>query len=203
MILGMKGNWMAGDDGAIATHGRAPWPAPDQLDDAQRAYYEALTAGPRRPGALTDSKGRLVGPFNAHLLDPAVGTALQSVGAALRFGSAMSARERELVILTVADAESSSYEWKAHTAEALRVGLSETDFDQVSQGGWGEWSESEMACVELARELLATADVADESFDRMVAVIGTAKIFDVVTLVGYYRLMALALHVWRVPLSVD
>src|SRR4051794_18477744 len=55
--------------------GRLPHPTPGELDDDQRAVYDAITGGPRGSGPfrLTDAEGRLHGPFNAMLVNPQLG----------------------------------------------------------------------------------------------------------------------------------
>ncbi len=60
-------------------HGRLPWLRPDELDEEQRAYYDRLLSGPRDRDTVVDEHGRLHGAFNARLLDPAVGTAIQQL----------------------------------------------------------------------------------------------------------------------------
>ncbi|HWB36113.1 MAG TPA: carboxymuconolactone decarboxylase family protein [Rugosimonospora sp.] len=181
-------------------YGRAPWPTPDELDPAQRAYYDAIVNSPRSRDEVMNAEGRLLGPFNARLLDPPVGTAIQGVGAALRFRSVLTDREREFVILTVARAEDSDFEWRAHREVALRIGITEGELGCIGAAD-AHWTPDpgEVACLELARELLETADISDDSFARAAEVLSLPKIFDVVSLVGHYRHTALALRVWRVP----
>ncbi len=183
-----------------SAYGRAPWPRPEELDAAQRAYYDAVAGSPRRGHEVMDDQGRLLGPFNARLLDPPVGNAIQAVGAALRFGSTLTDRERELVILSVARAERSGHEWRTHAEVALRAGVTEGELACIGAPD-PHWTADpgEVACLELAAELLETSDVTDATFDRTAAVLGLSKVFDVVSLVGHYRDTALALRVWRVP----
>src|SRR5690349_16779378 len=57
---------------------------PDRLDAHQRVVYDAIASGPRTANgafSLTDAEGCLEGPFNAMLLHPAIGDALQQLGA--------------------------------------------------------------------------------------------------------------------------
>lgn len=67
-------------------HGRLPWPTRADLDDGGQGVYDAIASGPRATGPqhfrLTDDAGRLEGPFNALLLAPRVGQAVQELGAA-------------------------------------------------------------------------------------------------------------------------
>ena len=85
---------------------RIPRLAPHELDAEQQRLYTAITAGDRARGRqffpLTDREGRLEGPFNAMLLNPSIGDALQRLGAAIRYGGRLPTRCREIAILAVA-----------------------------------------------------------------------------------------------------
>lgn len=77
---------------------------PSQLRPEARRLYDAITQGPRASGpqhfALTREDGGLNGPFNAFLLNPGLGHALQALGAALRYEGTLSPRSREIAILS-------------------------------------------------------------------------------------------------------
>ena len=66
---------------------RIPKLEPAALGDEQRTLYDAIAGGRRAQGPqlfrLTDADGRLEGPFNAFLLQPRLGSALQALGADL------------------------------------------------------------------------------------------------------------------------
>lgn len=181
-------------------HGRLPWLLPEQLDEQQRALYERLLDGPRSPSQLVDERGRLHGPFNARLLDPELGTALQEVSVQLRFGTFLDARVRELVILEVARAEKCNFEWSGHTRAALASGLTDEEIAAVQSGAAIDGlSPEETMARRVAQSLLATSDLPDVLFSEAEGTLGLPRLFDVVTLVGHYRHTALALRVWRVP----
>ncbi len=114
---------------------RLPPAAPGMLNEHQRAVYDAIVGGPRAAGgqasALVNPDGSLVGPFNAMVLAPAVGRALSALGEAVRYGTSLSAREREIAILTVAATRTSSFEWWAHERIARGIGLSEEEIDGI------------------------------------------------------------------------
>lgn len=100
---------------------------PEQFTDEQRLLYNELLSGPRGQGPqffqLSDSNGVLTGPFNAMLLSPRVGTALQRLGAALRYQAGLPDPIRELVILVVASHLGSDFEWYAHEPVARHYGV--------------------------------------------------------------------------------
>lgn len=177
---------------------------PEQLDDSQREVYDAILGGPRGAGgsaSFVDEAGRLQGPFNAMLYNPPLGLALQELGAAIRYRGALSGRARELVILVVAAEARSEYEWQAHVRIGRNVGLEADEIEAVRSGAPPALSDpQEMAALELARLLVEQGDLDDDPYAQAVAALGESLVVEVVTLVGYYALVALQLRVFRVPL---
>ena len=109
---------------------RLPSRPPAELDADALALYEKITAGPRGTSMLDDAGG-LVGPFNAMLLSPPVGDALQELGAAIRYRSGLSARAREIAILVVAGHWDSAFELRVH--EEIGRGLGLTEDEQIGR----------------------------------------------------------------------
>jgi 4-carboxymuconolactone decarboxylase len=175
---------------------------PEQLDPEQRALYDAIVGGPRGQGpqhfALTDEHGGLNGPFNALLLSPPVGEALQGVGAAIRYRTALSPRVREAAILLVAAHWHSAFERVAHEGVGRSVGLTEDELAALASGAVPSTvADEERPYLDVAQALLR-GDVADAEWDSVVALIGSAAVFELSTLVGYYGTLALQLRVFRV-----
>ena len=103
--------------------------------------YDAVVGGPRRgTSGLVDSEGRLGGPLNTLLYAPALGTAQQGVGAALRFQISLSRRVVELVILAVAHDAQSEFELAAHEPMAHGVGLTHEQLAALSTEGSRSWT---------------------------------------------------------------
>jgi alkylhydroperoxidase family enzyme len=176
--------------------------APGDLDDAQRSLYEAITNGPRsspsRAVPLTDELGRLMGPFAVMLLTPELGDAVQQVGARIRFATALSDRQRELAILTVAGELRSDFERLAHVPVALRAGLTGAQLDAVlgGQAAEGLAAEEELAC-RLTRRMIREHGLSDDDYAAGTAGLGQARLAELTWLVGYYSALALALAVFR------
>ncbi|MGC8512768.1 MAG: carboxymuconolactone decarboxylase family protein [Acidimicrobiales bacterium] len=178
---------------------------PEELDDDQRRVYQAITAGPRASGQryfpLADDAGRLHGPFDAMLRSAPVGLALQELGAALRYGTELPPRLREIVILAVAAAEDSAFERYAHEAIAKGVGLSDRELAAIREAAdLVSGDPVEAAGLKAARMLVADGDLDDETFASLLGALGERRTFELTTLVGYYKLLALQLRVFRVPL---
>ena len=172
---------------------------PDELDAEQRAVYEAMAELPGR--VRLDPDGSLQGPFDAMLRAPRSGAALQSVGAALRYRSALPERVRELATLLVAAHHRSAFEWYAHAPLAAAAGLPDALVEAVRTGGSVEPDDpAERAAAVAVAQLLTSGDVDDDAWAAAVDTLGEAGAVELTTLVGYYSMLALQMRVLRVPL---
>jgi 4-carboxymuconolactone decarboxylase len=175
---------------------------PGELDEEQAEVYRAITGGARAAGPqafpLTDPEGRLRGPFNAMLLSPPLGLATQALGAAVRYGSALSDRVREMAILAVAAHWNSDFEREAHEAVGRTTGgLAETEMAALRAGRMPELTEpAERAALRAATALLRHGTLDDDEYADAVAAAGERGVFELTTLVGYYSLLALQLRVF-------
>ncbi|HEU5161081.1 MAG TPA: carboxymuconolactone decarboxylase family protein [Streptosporangiaceae bacterium] len=198
-------------------HDRLPLLEPPELTAEQRAVYDAIGASRRRDERRADSRsahvrpvpalrwvddeGRLLGPFNAMLYSPAVGQPLQRLGAALRFATAFTPREREIATLVVAAHRRSDFEWYAHERIGRGAGLTEEELAALRTGRAPRFTDPrEHTVYEAARALAVAGDLDDARFDEAVAVLGRPLLVELVTLVGYYTALAQQLRVFRVGL---
>lgn len=175
---------------------------PSELTPEQAELYASIATGPRATGpqhfALTNDDGSLVGPFNALLLSPVLGHALQGVGAAVRYSTALTARTREIAILIVATHWHSAFELMAHEAVGRAAGLTDAEITAIREGGIPSLDdEHEAACAALVHAA-TRGDLDDAQWAAARAVLDEPTIFELVTLVGYYAALALQLRVFRV-----
>jgi 4-carboxymuconolactone decarboxylase len=175
---------------------------PAELAPAQRALYDAITGGPRASQAgtvpITDADGQLLGPFAIMLLSPEVGNAMQQVGAKIRFGTALTGRERELAILTVAGALSSEFERLAHVPAARGLGLTEPQIDAALAGKTADGLSADEAIVgRLALTMTVDRTLSDRDYADAVGALGQERLAELTWLVGYYSALALSLAVFR------
>ena len=175
---------------------------PADLAPAQRVLYDVITGGPRASQAgtvpITDVDGRLLGPFAVMLLSPEVGNAMQQVGARIRFGTALTGREREIAILSVAGVLRSDFEALAHEPAARALGLSQEQIDAVLAGQTPRDLPADEATVgRLARSMTDDRTLSDQDYADGIAVLGRERLAELTWLVGYYSALALALAVFR------
>ncbi len=183
---------------------------PAELNEAQQRLYDELTTGLRSRDpqyfSIVNADGGLEGPFNAFLLQPALGTALQAVGAAIRYETELTDRTRELAILVVAAAWKSEFERHAHEPIARAAGVTNAEITAIREGNdsTAVWPDAnDRTVVQAVRSLHECGDFDDELYDRVVAALGLPGLFELMTLVGYYATLAMQLRVLRVALPQD
>jgi 4-carboxymuconolactone decarboxylase len=182
---------------------RIPKLKPAELDDQQRTLYDAIAGGRRAQGPqlfrLADADGCLEGPFNAFLLQPRLGSALQALGAAVRYETALDDRCREIAILVVAAHWRSDFEQYAHEAVARSAGLTDPELTAIRTGQDDILTGREAVVARTAAALAARGDLDDTEYREAADHLGPDGLFELLTLVGYYATLALQLRVFRVP----
>ncbi|OYY92088.1 MAG: hypothetical protein B7Y45_00970 [Sphingomonas sp. 28-66-16] len=152
---------------------------------AQRAIAGAIIAGPR---------GKLVGPLRAVLRVPALAGPWQQLGAHLRYDTALSPRQSEIVILVVARHWSSQLEWQIHAREAADAGVEAAVIEAIRAGTAPLLTGIDADLVDFARTLLASGDVSDALHARLASALGEPALVELVALIGYYTMVALMLN---------
>ena len=120
--------------------GRLPLADPAALNPAQREIFDRMATRivPWANDAQFQSiaeDGRLIGPFNPALLNPAIAAPFLDLQFAEQMHTSLSARVREVVILAVGAVWQADYELYAHLAVARKAGLSEDAARAVATGG--------------------------------------------------------------------
>ncbi|GAA4431020.1 carboxymuconolactone decarboxylase family protein [Georgenia halophila] len=177
---------------------------PDELDADQRELYDRIVDGPRKTQAgqvpIADESGALVGPFGLMTIAPAVGDAVQSVGAALRFATGLEPLVREAAILLVAAHHRCDFEWIAHAGAARSAGLDDTRLAALGDGRVPDGLDEQQArALETVGALLASATLDDARYEAALDSLGERTLAELVWLCGYYSSLALALAVFRPP----
>jgi AhpD family alkylhydroperoxidase len=177
---------------------------PDELDAEQRALYDRIVARPRLPGgtpSLIDEAGRLTGPLNAMMLNPAVCGVQLELGTKVRFATRLTDRAREIAILELAVLRRCGFEWIAHSPVGRKAGLTEEELAALLSGAPAPtFDATETIVRDVVRSLVVERGLDDATFAAAIATLGQGKLMDVVAIVTYYDLVALSIAVWQPPL---
>ncbi|WP_345474988.1 alpha/beta fold hydrolase [Microbacterium pseudoresistens] len=124
---------------------------------------------------------------------PMIGAALQELGSAIRYRTSLTQRQRELAILRVAAATDSGFEVHAHRLVSLAVGFTAAEVTAVLNGRYEAADALEGDVLRLTDALLAGGGTAGVALR-----LGEQAAAEVVTLVGYYRLLAQLMECFEV-----
>ncbi len=135
---------------------------------------------------------------------PELSRAYNTFSGQVMYGSTLSARHRELLVLRVAAVRDAEYQWRQHVASASD---NEVDADEVARVAVGPdapgWSDVERALLRAVDELLGDALIADETWSVLAGALEEQQLMDVVFTVGAYDVLAMALRSFGVPLDDD
>ena len=193
---------------------RLPELPPGDMTPARREFAATFTTGRRASSdatfRLARPDGTLIGPPAIWVQQPALGMALQHLGGEVRYGLGLSDRAAEAVVLVIAERERSPFELFAHVQAAARAGWSDDDIAVIRAGGEPAGaSDDELAALRIGTRLheraLDAAEFADAVERLGGGALGRERLFELTTLVGYYRMLALQLAVFGVepPLTTS
>ncbi|CAJ1967178.1 unnamed protein product [Cylindrotheca closterium] len=190
----------------------------EKLTEEQIVIRESILNS--RPGT------GLQGPFGPWLSVPSIAQPAQSLGHACRYGTSLSKKESELVILLVGVKLDSVTEIQIHIGEAIKAGWAMDLVGILPILGSGAQSnrrgsptfsqdvrthllpqlstERERAIAMFAAELLETNRVSDGTYASTKETLGgqDSVLVEVTSIVGYYSFVCWTLNVFQIPPSL-
>ncbi|WP_238165479.1 carboxymuconolactone decarboxylase family protein [Kribbella caucasensis] len=135
---------------------------------------------------------------------PDIGRPLQEVGAAIRYRTSLSARVREIAILSVAATTSCAFESYAHERVGRAVGLTQFELESLAGGRFEAADPVEAAAYRLCELLNQDRfPVEDAEFQSLRSRLGETALIELVVLVGYYRTLAQLLNLFEVGVPAE
>jgi 4-carboxymuconolactone decarboxylase len=180
-------------------------PALEEMTPEQKEIREAI---------LSTRKGTgLSGPFGPWIGVPEIGKHAQALGRACRYGTSLSYRESELVILLTGAKSKSHSEFDIHVGEALKAGLTmdiihaiprDDDFslETVKEKVLPLLAnEREVAIATYTAELVDTYTISDKTYETTKAALDgkDSALVEIVSIAGYYTYVAFTLNAFRIP----
>ena len=169
---------------------RVPYVSRDELDADGQAIYDRIRQDRNAPEVGLQ--------FRALLHRPQAASYLTSLGAQLRYHSAMPEDLKELAIILVAREWNSGIEWTGHSVLAERAGVSPASIEAIRTGQAPEGlSEREQVIARVVHGLLRRKDVPDDDFAAAEDILGTEGVVDLALTCSYYTAVCLAQLVLR------
>ncbi len=167
----------------------------DRLDAEQRAALEPFLAPNTGVVGGKVGGGRVLNIFRTLAHAPRALTAFLGWGSyILSKRNALSARDRELVILRTGYNCRSGYEWTQHKRIGLDCGLSEAEVERIKAGPDAEvWGDLDRAMLRAADELTRNHFVRDTTWAAL-APLGDKGRMDLVFTIGQYTQVSMILN---------
>lgn len=163
----------------------------EQLPAAAQAVWDQIAG----------TRGRVGGPYQVLMHAPALAAKVEELGRYLRFGATLPGADRELAILAAARAMGAQYEWVAHEPVARREGARPEAIEAVrAAGSVGGLTPRELVVVDVAQAIARTRGLAPDLYAAAIAQLGEEHLVELVTLAGYYGMIAALLLAFQVPL---
>ncbi len=164
---------------------RVPYIDREELDAAGQEIYDRIRHDRNAP--------KVGFQFRALLHNPKATSYLTSLGAQLRFQSALPENQKELAILVVAREWNSDIEWTAHAVLAAKAGVSTDSIEAIrTKKAPSGLTDTEQVITRFLHQLLRDKVVSDEIFGAAQKLLGTKGVVDLVLACSYYSAIALA-----------
>jgi 4-carboxymuconolactone decarboxylase len=148
---------------------------------------------------ISQSRGRVAGPFAALLHSPELASRIAATGHYVRFDGPLPQDVRELAIITVARARDAQYEWAAHAVLARQAGVREEVITAIRERKAPTGLKPDEAQVwGYANALMREHRVSDKDFAALQARFGLESMVDLTAVIGYYAMIACALNAFSV-----
>ena len=184
---------------------RIPPVPPEEWGDDVRAGLAAL----RPAGATQELRRSKGGPKGVNVLGtlaqhPALMQAYHTFNGHILYTNSLDARQRELLVLRVAARRGAEYEWRQHVYIARDLGFTDADIERVAEGPHADgWSPIDAAMLRAVDELVADAQIADDTWAVLAGELDRHQLMDLVFTVGAYDLLAMAFKSFGVEIDAD
>jgi len=164
---------------------RVPYVDREELDADGQEIYDRIRRDRNVP--------KVSFQFRALLHSPKATGYLTSMGAQLRFQSAIPENLKELAILVVSREWDSDIEWTAHAVLAAKAGVSTDSIEAIrTKKAPSGLTNTEQVITRFLHQLLRDKTLSDENFDAARKLLGTKGVVDLVLTCSYYTAITVA-----------
>lgn len=160
-------------------------------------------ANPRHPfPPARDDRPKGLNALGLLAHHPQLTTAFHTFVGHVLFGSTLTPRDRELLVLRVAALRDATYEWEQHVVLAGDAGLTTEEISRAAAGPDEDgWSPRDRALVRAVDELVTDARIGDGTWEALD--LDDQQRMDLVFTVGAYEVLAMAFRTFDVELDDD
>jgi 4-carboxymuconolactone decarboxylase len=153
--------------------------------------------------AAKQSSGIVGGPYYAYIRLPKLFEAAQNLRESLSSGP-LSAREQQIVNMTVARYWGARYPWFAQARRSLSVGIPQSVIDAINARGVPNLADArERTCFTVARELLANKGLSNETYAAAEKTMGLESLVALVASTGSFSMTCMTANSFGIEPPTD
>ena len=161
------------------------------MTERQRQIHDEIVSGPR---------GQVRGPLAIWLYRPELADRAQRLGQYCRYNTSLEPRLSELAILATARLWDAAFEWQTHVPYALAGGVDNSIIDSLGADQTPNFtSEDEKIVYRVTREITITRQLSDDTYNKVVKILGVEATVDLIGLLGYYALISMTIKAFEIP----
>ena len=153
--------------------------------------------------AAKQTSGIVGGPYYAYIRLPKLFEVCQALRGCLASGP-LSAREQQVVTMTVARYWNARYPWFAQVRRSLSVGIDRAVVDAINARKTPSLADArERTCFAVASEILANKGLGDETYAAAEKTMGLESLVALVALTGSFSMTCLTAGTFRIDPPAD
>lgn len=171
----------------------------ESYSDEQKKIYDRLLEN-----RTLRSDGHIGGPFDVWLLNPELFERCGGMGLMFEGRTSFEFRLVKIAIITTAQFYKVNFPFYVHSRAALREGVSHDVVNAIHDGEVPDFdNERDRLTYKITRELLMSHKLSDATYEEAVKEFDEIGVVEMVSLVGFYVMVALTLNTFRVPPPED
>jgi 4-carboxymuconolactone decarboxylase len=164
---------------------------PASMSPEQKKVYDDIVSGPR---------GRIYGPFLVLMHNPGLASAVQKMGAYVRWGSTVPERLKELAIMCIGRYWGAHVEFATHSVMAVKAGLDPATVAALEAGTRPDFKNDDEATIyDFCMTLLEKKGVDDALYAKTLELLGERGLIDLMSCYTHYCTVSMTLNTFQVP----
>jgi alkylhydroperoxidase family enzyme len=156
---------------------------------------EAVDAIGILPPEMLPQPGTMINSLSVLAISPGVAKADLGLSLYLRFGSTLTPRITEVLVLRTAWLRGAEYELLRHARKARREGWSEEDLARIAEGSAAEgWDPVEAALLRAVEEIHEDYSVSDATWVELAERFSDKELLDILFTIGTYTMHAVVFN---------
>jgi AhpD family alkylhydroperoxidase len=181
-----------------------PIPVRKWPKDMRSALAAMVPPAPRHPQPVQEDRPKALNALGTFAHHPALARAFFTFNGHVLMATTLTQRQREILILRVAQLRECDYELAQHVVVGRDVGLSDEEIERIASGPQSPgWDPIDAALLHAVDELVGDGVINDETWAVLSGEFDAQQLMDLIFTVGAYMTVALLMRSFAFDLDDD